>query len=84
MPACIWPDGTFHEAASWGKLLETIREHPWNAIYSDEEFRRVLAKRAYIWSTTIVDPTTSDEEFFSQLHDAGLIRIIDIARRPTS
>lgn len=76
MPAALFPDGVVHEATTWSNLLEQVRLLPWNRDLSPEEFRHVMAKRAWVWSQSNVDPYLPPRQFVQALEMAGLLRII--------
>lgn len=75
----LWPDGSRYESNTWDGLLEQVRSHPWNAEMGSEEFRHSLAKRAWVWNFTEIDPAGTAAEIFRGLVDAGLVKLI----RPT-
>jgi len=76
MPAALFPDGVVHESPTWGGLIEEVRNLPWNRDLSPEEFRHQMAKRAWVWSMSNVDPHLPPKQFVQALEMAGLLRII--------
>jgi hypothetical protein len=76
MPAIRWSNGYVDKASTWQDLLDGVRMSQWNGMPEDE-FRAVLASRAYRWSLTKVDPDLDVADLFVALRDAHLIEIID-------
>jgi hypothetical protein len=76
MPAALFPDGVVHTDTTWAGLLEQVRLLPWNRDLSPEEFRHAMAKRAWVWSESNVDPYLPPRQFVQALEMAGLLRII--------
>jgi hypothetical protein len=76
MPAALFPDGAVHTASSWDALLEQVNRLPWNRDLTPEEFRHAMAKRAWVWSESNVDPYLPAKQFVQALEMAGLLRII--------
>jgi hypothetical protein len=71
MPSIIWNDKTEMSAPTWDALLEKIRKDqpdPTAPICDD------LAKRAWVWSGTVVE-TDNAETLFVGLQAAGLLTI---------
>lgn len=78
MPTIRWSNGQTDKAATWQDLLDAVRESQWWAMPEDE-FRAVLASRAYRWSRTKIDRDAAPADLFAALAKAHLIEIIDHA-----
>ena len=72
-----WRDGHVTEAGSWTWLLRKVRRDAWNLPYrrTPAAMRSELARRAYVWSGEIVDPTLPAPQFWRALADTELIRL---------
>jgi hypothetical protein len=46
----IWPDNTIIQAETWGELERAIRAVQWRTYSTRFAFRRVLSRRARVWS----------------------------------
>jgi hypothetical protein len=75
MVAVRWSNGQVDTARSWAELLEVVRKTQWTLL-PEQEFRYMLAKRAWRWSLTPVDPDTTPRRFFKQLERARLVEIL--------
>lgn len=69
-----FPDGRGFTASSAEEALETWRLKSWHT-WSPEQWPEVLAKRAYVWSGFVADPTLPAEEFLGELAKAGLVKV---------
>lgn len=76
MPTIRWSNGAVDKAATWEELLDRVRALQWNGGMPEDEFRSVLATRAYRWSLIKVDPTLPADAFFRDLAYAKLIEIL--------
>lgn len=70
--AVRWSNGQVDTAATWEELLEVVRADQFRD-YPEDEFRRVLAKRAWRWSRWPVNPDLPAELLFQELAMAKLI-----------
>ena len=78
MPTVEFPDGTRLSAESWDKLLKRWRSKRWNRHMDEGKFRRVLARRAIVWSgDAYVHPQAVTVDLFEQLEEAGMLTIVD-------
>jgi hypothetical protein len=79
MPEIRWSNGAVDKAASWEELLARVNRLPWNRDLSPDEFRAVMATRAYRWSGVKVDPDPEipAAQFIRDLAFAKLVEIID-------
>jgi hypothetical protein len=78
MVAVVWPDGKVSSAPTWSALLTDLRRMPWNAHFkSDQEFKKEMARRAYIWcGEPLVRPSSSPKRFFEELEEAKMLRVL--------
>lgn len=74
MRAVTWSNGHIDRARTWQALLDGIRATQWHD-YSEEEFRAVMAKRAWRWSKTEIDIGAPPARFFEELEYAKLLVI---------
>jgi hypothetical protein len=72
----MFPDGTILQATDARCLLESWRSKQWHGP-DEANWRDELAKRAYIWSGTNVDPTLRPASFIRALERAGLVKVIE-------
>lgn len=75
-----WPDGKEYGGNSWSDLLRRINALPWNEHMDESEFRQELARRAYVWSETIVNPAAPPATLFRELAKAGALEILSDGR----
>jgi predicted acetyltransferase len=75
MVAVRWSNGQIDAARSWAELLHVVRKTQWAAM-DEQEFRHLLAKRAWRWSLVPVDPTAPARRFFRELAEARLVEIV--------
>lgn len=75
MVAVRWSNGQIDTARSWSELLQVVRKTQWSLL-PENEFRYMLAKRAWRWSLTPVDPDAPPHRFFKQLERARLVEIL--------
>lgn len=73
--AVRWSNGQIDRASDWDELLEKIRLDQFRE-WPTDEFKAVLATRAYRWSGAKVDPELPADEFFTELAWAKLIEIV--------
>ncbi len=72
-----FPDGGLIAAPSATEALKTWREKQWHD--TDEAgFREELAKRAYIWSSAIINIKVDAIDLLHQLATAGLIKVEEV------
>jgi hypothetical protein len=76
MPTITWSNGQQDSASTWEALEELVRETQWR-YYTPEGFRTAMAKRAWRWSRTEIDPDVDAETFFAELAHAKLVTIDD-------
>lgn len=76
MATVRWSNGQIDRARSWEDLLDLVRKTQW-AVMDEDEFRGVMAKRAWRWSHTSVDTGATAEEFFAELQRAKLIEVLN-------
>lgn len=69
-----FPDGSSIGGSTAASVLKIWRERQWHDATA-ATWRQELAKRAYVWSDSIVDPSASASDFLQQLADAGILRI---------
>lgn len=69
-----WSDDSRTSAGTWEELTARVATIQWH-VYTAEQMKHVLAKRAYRWSGTPVDPSAGDREFWRQLEKAKLVII---------
>lgn len=74
MHAIIWSNGERTTARTWAAMFEKVRASQWREL-DEQEFRTELAKRAYVWSRTEIDPYGTYRELFYELARAGLVVI---------
>jgi hypothetical protein len=74
--AVRWSNGQVDRAASWDELLENIRVDQFSE-WPTDEFKAVLATRAYRWTGAKVDTDLPAEQFFVELAWAKLIEIVN-------
>lgn len=72
MKAVTWSNGRVDRAPTWQKLLDKIRADQWHD-YDEDEFRAVMAKRAWRWSKTEIDMGAAPARFFEELEFAKLL-----------
>ena len=70
-----FPDGTMIFGRDAPDVLRRWRREQWHAPITAEEFRDELAKRAYMWSYTIINPRAKCARLLLELEFAGLIKI---------
>lgn len=75
MVAVRWSNGQIDTARSWQELLDLVRKTQWS-LMPEDEFRYMLAKRAWRWSLTPVDTEATPRRFFKQLERARLVEIL--------
>ena len=76
-----WIDGHVTRAASFEGLTAKVAGLAWNEPYRGGDgytMRRELARRAYVWSGTIVSPALPDRDFWVALVDAGLLLALEV------
>lgn len=78
--AVRWSNGQLDRAESWEALEDALRLDQFSE-FTPDEFRAVLAKRAWRWSGTRVDTDISSAEFFMELAWAKLIEIVDVTKK---
>lgn len=70
-----WPDGQKHRGPTFDMVFELLRRDQLSS-YDSDELRRVLARRARVWSRQTVDPTQPIGQFFRDLELAHMLRIV--------
>lgn len=75
MIAVRWSNGQIDMARSWAELLTLVRKTQW-ATMDEQEFRELLAKRAWRWSLVAIDPAAPARRFFQELAEARLVEIL--------
>lgn len=70
----IFPDGAMVVAPSFVALEDALKEDAWNPS-KHQAFRLEMARRAKIWSSTVVDPESKAKQFLQDLERAGLFRL---------
>lgn len=74
MPTIRWSNGQTDTAETWEALLTLIGETQPEPM-GDEQIREELAKRAWRWTLTNVDPSLPAALFFGELEHAKVIVI---------
>lgn len=69
-----WSNNRIDAAPTWEELEKRVRVDQWGE-FTEEEFRAVMAKRAWRWSRTDIDTDGSSELFFRELERAGLVLV---------
>lgn len=80
MPIIRWPNGEINEATTWGALFDLVQEAQWRTM-SKRRFRRVMARRAVVWSNMEINKKAPPEAFFEELERAGMLQIIGHRQR---
>lgn len=75
IPTIMWPNGRYDEAGTWDELLENIRMSQWSDM-NEQEFRRTMARRAAIWSSTIIMVNCTAARFIRELERAGILIVL--------
>ena len=75
MIAIRWENTQLDEAPTWQKLLDSVRDTQRQTYEAEAESREVMANRAQMRSSTVIDPGGGSAEFFSEFERAKLIRI---------
>jgi len=70
-----WDNGETDEAPTWQALLDHVRETQWHTSDTEIEFREEMARRALLWSGTVIEAAGAPAQFFRELERAKLIRI---------
>lgn len=78
MPRVLWSNGREDAARSWVALLEVVRTTQFRVIAPDK-FRDELARRAWLWSGTYIDPESRPRDLFEQLEKAHLLKILPVS-----
>lgn len=73
-----WSNGQVDAAPTWDALLHRVRTTQWS-VMDDEEFRGVMAKRAWRWSGTSIATDGTAEQFIAEWARALLVEILDDA-----
>lgn len=68
-----WPDYTVTRAETATQALEKIGLKQWKMLTDVGQIKRMLARRASIWSNATVDPETPSHEFLRQLGESGMV-----------
>lgn len=71
----LFPNGTVVEAEDADELLEIWREKEWNRDLPEHLWSNELARRAWVWSGTVVNPALRSDELLEELAHAGLVKI---------
>lgn len=71
-----WSNGHVDTARTWQTLLDRIRYSQWT-VWTEEQFRAVLAKRALRWSGTEIDYLARPRRLFRELERAGMVEVLN-------
>ena len=71
-----WSNGQEDSADTWQELLDRVRKFQWS-VMPEDEFRGVIAKRAWRWTLTSIDAELPPAGLFAEMERAKLIEIID-------
>jgi hypothetical protein len=63
-------------AASPESLLVTIHRSKWNRASTIDQLRHDLAERAWVWSRTLVRPSSPAPVLIAELAEAGLFELL--------
>lgn len=74
MITLTFPDGTSLKAPTPSAALKRWRERQWHET-DPQSFRDELAKRAWIWSESIVNAKAPAAQFLRELAEAGLVKV---------
>jgi hypothetical protein len=78
MPTIEFPDGTRLAADTYPELMDKWHGKRWNRGRPKSKFRRILARRAIVWSgDAVVHPDAAAKQIVEQCAEAEMLTIIE-------